>query len=76
MSIENIRAFREAANSSEKLQQRILAGDDLVALARSEGYEFSHQELQRYDELESDGELSEFELEVVSGGWTDKDTSG
>ena len=74
MSIENIRAFREAANSSEKLQQRILAGDDLVALARSEGYEFSHQELQRYDELESDGELSEFELEIVSGG-QDKNTS-
>ena len=68
MSIENIRAFREAANSSEKLQQRILAGDDLVALARSEGYEFSQKELQRYDELESDGELSEFELEIVSGG--------
>ena len=46
------------------------AGADLVALGKENGYEFSQEELNSgWKELqESDEGLTEFELDVVSGG--------
>ena len=46
------------------------AGADLVALGKENGYEFSQEELNAaWSELqESDEGLTEFELDVVSGG--------
>ena len=53
------------------MQEKVKAGADLVALGKENGYEFSQEELNAgLKELqESDEELTQFELEVVSGGW-------
>ncbi len=62
--------FREAVADSADLQEKVKAGADLVALGKENGYEFSQEELEAgWEELqESDEGLTEFELEVVSGG--------
>ena len=46
------------------------AGDDLVTLGKENGYEFTREELNEgWEKLqESDEGLTEFELDVVSGG--------
>jgi len=53
----------------------VRAGADLVALGKENGYEFTQEELAAgWEKLkESDEGLTEFELDVVSGGtkrWT------
>ena len=62
--------FRNAANNSEELQQQVAAGADLVELGASNGFSFTSEELnQGWSELqESDEGLTDFEMEVVTGG--------
>ncbi len=62
--------FRKAVADSTDLQEKVKAGADLVALGKENGYEFSQEELNTgWKELqESDEGLTEFELDVVSGG--------
>jgi hypothetical protein len=50
--------------------QKVKAGADLVTLGKENGYEFTQEELNSgWKELqESDEGLTEFELDVVSGG--------
>jgi len=62
--------FRKAVSESTDLQEKVKAGADLVALGKENGYEFSQEELNSgWKELqESDEGLTEFELDVVSGG--------
>ena len=62
--------FRQAVADSTDLQEKVRAGADLVALGNENGYEFSQEELNSgWEELqESDEGLTEFELDVVSGG--------
>ena len=62
--------FRQAVSDSTDLQEKVKAGADLVALGKENGYEFSQEELNAgWKELqESDEGLTEFELDVVSGG--------
>jgi len=62
--------FRQAVADSADLQEKVKAGADLVALGKENGYEFSQEELNSgWEELqESDEGLTEFELDVVSGG--------
>ena len=62
--------FRKAVADSADLQEKVKAGADLVALGKENGYEFSQEELNTgWKELqESDEGLTEFELDVVSGG--------
>ncbi len=65
--------FRKAVSDSTDLQEKIKGGADLVALGKENGYEFSQEELADGWKLlqESDESLTEFELDVVSGGgWT------
>ena len=52
------------------------AGADLVALGKENGYEFTQEELTAgWKQLqESDEGLTEFELDVVSGGQATNDT--
>ena len=52
------------------MQYNVKAGADLVALGKENGYEFSQEELESgWKQLqESDEGLTEFELDVVSGG--------
>ncbi len=62
--------FRKAVSDSTDLQEKVKAGADLVALGKENGYEFTQEELNAsWTELqESDEGLTEFELDVVSGG--------
>ena len=62
--------FRKAVADSADLQEKVKGGADLVALGKENGYEFTQEELESgWKELqESDEGLTEFELDVVSGG--------
>ena len=64
--------FRKAVSDSSDLQEKVKAGADLVELGKENGYEFTREELNTgWKELqESDEGLTEFELDVVSGGNT------
>ena len=67
---ETLTNFRKAVADSTDLQEKVKAGADLVELGKENGYEFSQEELNTgWKELqESDEGLTEFELDVVSGG--------
>ena len=67
---ETLTNFRQAVSDSTDLQEKIKAGADLVALGKENGYEFTQEELNAgWEQLqESDEGLTEFELDVVSGG--------
>ena len=67
---ETLTKFRNAVSDSTDLQEKVKAGADLVALGKEKGYEFTQEELNAgWKQLqESDEELTEFELDVVSGG--------
>ena len=67
---ETLTNFRQAVADSTDLQDKVKAGADLVALGKENGFEFTQEELEAgWEELqESDEGLTDFELEVVSGG--------
>ena len=67
---ETLTKFRNAVSDSADLQEKVKAGADLVTLGKENGYEFTQEELNDgWLELqESDEGLTEFELDVVSGG--------
>ena len=67
---ETLTNFRKAVADSADLQEKVKGGADLVALGKENGYEFTQEELESgWKELqESDEGLTEFELDVVSGG--------
>ena len=67
---ETLTNFRQAVAGSTDLQEKVKAGADLVALGKENGYEFTQEELTAgWKQLqESDEGLTEFELDVVSGG--------
>ena len=67
---ETLTNFRQAVAASTDLQEKVKGGADLVALGKENGYEFTQEELETgWEELqESDEGLTDFELDVVSGG--------
>ena len=67
---ETLTNFRQAVSESTDLQEKVKAGADLVALGKESGFEFTQEELETsWEELqESDEGLTDFELDVVSGG--------
>jgi predicted ribosomally synthesized peptide with nif11-like leader len=67
---ETLTNFRKAVADSTELQEKVKAGADLVALGKEAGFEFTQEELETgWEELqESDEGLTDFELDVVSGG--------
>jgi len=67
---ETLINFRQAVADSTDLQEKVKAGADLVALGKENGYDFTREELNAgWEELkESDEGLTEFEMDVVSGG--------
>ena len=67
---ETLTNFRQAVADSTDLQEKVRSGADLVALGKENGYEFTQEELAAgWEKLqESDEGLTEFELDVVSGG--------
>ena len=62
--------FRQAVADSNDLQEKVRGGVDLVELGKENGYEFTQEELNAgWKQLqESDEGLTEYELNVVSGG--------
>ena len=68
---ETLTKFRNAVSDSTDLQEKVKAGADLVTLGKENGYEFTQEELNAgWEELqESDEGLTEFELDVVAGGY-------
>ena len=67
---ETLTNFRKAVADSTDLQEKVRGGADLVALGKENGYDFTQEELNAgWKQLqESDEGLTEFELDVVSGG--------
>ncbi len=67
---ETLTNFRQAVADSADLQEKVRGGADLVALGKENGYEFTREELNEgWKQLqESEEGLTEFELDVVSGG--------
>ena len=67
---ETLTNFRQAVADSTDLQEKVRNGADLVALGKENGYDFTQEELNDgWKQLqESDEGLTEFELDVVSGG--------
>ena len=67
---ETLTKFRNAVSESTDLQEKVKAGADLVALGKENGYDFTLEELESgWKQLqESEEGLTEFELDVVSGG--------
>ena len=71
---ETLTNFRQAVADSTDLQEKVKAGADVVALGKENGFEFTQEELETgWEELqESEEGLTDFELEVVSGGGAGK----
>ena len=67
---ETLTNFRQAVADITDLQEKVKAGADLVALGKENGYDFTQEELnEAWKQLqESEEGLTEFELDVVSGG--------
>ncbi len=73
MSKEAIDKFREAINQNTTWQEEVRQGTvenpiDGVEFAKEKGFEFTAEEYSSYLDESMDDELSEFELELVSGG--------
>ena len=75
MSVEQAHAFRTFVNENESVQHKFreVAREEnwnLPSLAAEHGYTFTAQEAQSAWDQEKEGELTDFELEVVgcSGG--------
>ena len=72
--MSKVEEFREAVNSNKDWQEEVRNfGDDdnIVNYASGKGYEFTEDEYSDYVENNTSGELSEFEMELVSGGQMD-----
>ncbi len=71
---ETLTNFRQAVADSTDLQEKVKGGAELVVLGKENGYEFTQEELNTgWKQLqESDEGLTEFELDVVSGGISKK----
>jgi len=72
---ETLTNFRQAVADSADLQEKVRGGADLVALGKENGYDFTQEELTAgWKQLqESDEGLTEFEMDVVSGGYNGND---
>ncbi len=72
MSRQAIEDFRKKINESKDLQEKVseIDTDGLLALAKEKGYEIEKPELETYFvEMGAEKtELTDFELELVSGG--------
>ena len=72
MSMEAVQEFRERVNSDEALANEVRdmvnSGGDIGALAQRHGFDLTSAELQQGWGAVQEGELTPFELELVSGG--------
>jgi predicted ribosomally synthesized peptide with nif11-like leader len=70
MNVSQLEQFRKAINADAKLQEQIKGGIDLVELAKANGFSLTTKEIQAgLASLDNeDADLSDFELEMISGG--------
>ena len=74
-------AFREAVLEDDDLQEQVISivntasangsslGDGIATLAKNHGYTITSEEVYKHaDFLGQDGDLTDFELEMISGG--------
>jgi len=75
MSMEALWAFREQTSSDPALGDEVRAelakpgNCDLAAVARRHGFDVTNEEIQQGWAEVRDGELTPFELDLVSAGW-------
>lgn len=72
MSQQALSKFRDLVRASREIQEQIRSAAangslDLVALGNIHGCEFTADEVQAF--LRQEAELSDFELDMVVGGW-------
>ena len=69
--MSKIGEFRKEMNENTEWQEEIKSlGDNasIVQFASDKGYEFNEEDLDVYIKNNEDAELSDFEMEMVSGG--------
>ena len=72
--MSNIDEFRNELNKNLEWQEEIRNfgnNDSVTQFANGKGYEFTGEDLEAYIENNKDAELSDFEMEMVSGGGHD-----
>ena len=62
----SVKDFRNLLTQRTDLQARLLNGENYMDVAREEGFTFTQTEFEQF--VDSVEELSDFELEAVSGG--------
>ena len=66
--MNSINLYRDQVNSNVSLQEKILAGGDILELAKEAGFSLTRGELESYLQDPNNTELSDFELEAAAGG--------
>ena len=79
--MSDFNAFREAVLEDDDLQEQVISivntaaangsglGDGIATLAKNHGYTITSEEVYAHqDFLGQDGDLTDFELELISGG--------
>ena len=77
MSLDQAHAFRDYVAQNEDVQKEIRSAlmtesAKVSEIASKHGFTFSSEEGQQAWDAGQDNELSDFELDMVSGGWTRK----
>ena len=81
--MSNFQSFRNAVLEDDDLQEAVISiintvttngsgmGDSIATLAKNHGYTITSEEVYAHAEfLGQDGDLTDFELELISGGQT------
>ncbi len=79
--MSDFQSFRDAVLEDEDLQEQVISivntatangsglGDGIATLAKTHGYTITSEEVYEHaDFLGQDGDLTDFELEMISGG--------
>ena len=71
---ERVQAFRDAVNASPELQAKVGSKDaDIFEIAKAAGHVFTAEEMTAYMTAHENDELSDMEMQMVSGGkWRTK----
>ena len=85
--MSDFNSFRNAVLENDDLQDEVMSiintatangsglGDGIATLAKNHGYTITSDEVYAHaDFLEQDGDLTDFELELISGGQVSSDT--
>ena len=77
MSLDQAHAFRDYVAQNEGVQKEIRSAlmtesATVSEIASKHGFTFTSEEGQEAWDAAQDNELSDFELDMVSGGWTRK----